>query len=403
MPDGTNKQGSRRRRLERLCFGFLVVCVMTVIIFSFLEAGARFIEKGVSPVSERGKNGPGISPCASLKQDEYQFFPFLMYRANPGLVGASGKAQTNSRGFHSPEFAPQKPEGVFRIIVLGSSAAWAAGAPPYEETFAGVAQSQLKSLLPGANVEVINASQAGYNSTQELLLLEFEALDYSPDLVLFFDGYNDLQMALLADENLQGGTYWDVPYNYYSMEKKIVALPLTWETSLLELMKKSHLMARVSAFLKGGDAEKGRRPLTLAERRKGGLAAIEKYRENLELAFAICKQSGVKAAVAVQPTLTIGKNISDQEEKFVAGRPDQQPLKLITELYPALVDAAKRAAQRHDALFWDLTPVFHDHPDPVYADSCNYNRKGHLIIGQELARRILPYLSDPSIKANPSY
>jgi hypothetical protein len=84
----------------------------------------------------------------------------------------------------------KKPDGVFRILVLGDSF-MEADSVELNDTF--YRQVEELARAAGKNVEVINMGVAGYGTLQEYLVYRDIGQLYEPDLVLvgFFDG-NDL-------------------------------------------------------------------------------------------------------------------------------------------------------------------------------------------------------------------
>jgi len=90
----------------------------------------------------------------------------------------------NSRGFRDREREYGKAAKK-RIVVLGDSTAWGWGVEA-EERFSDVMEKILRGW------EVINLSQAGYSTDQELLVLETEGLKYTPDIVLLLFDRNDV-------------------------------------------------------------------------------------------------------------------------------------------------------------------------------------------------------------------
>lgn len=389
-----------RRRLEKWSFQFLVIILFTILILVSLEIGTRYFEKDfkMSPLPPIEQILPPARGFAWYL-GQYRFFPYLMYRAPNNLIVANGRAETNSRGLRCPEFPSKKPDGVYRIIVLGGSAAWGIGAATYEQTFSGVMRARLNGGdIKAGKIEVINAAQAGYNSTQELILLEEELLDYDPDFVIFFDGYNDIGWSLISYENFPEGAYWQTPYDYYVMANKLLAPPKTLKNSLLDVMRHSHFLQRASAYMKPKNPNAAPKAPPREEWRKKGLASIERYGKNLELAFSILRHRGIGAAVAVQPMLKMHKQITSSEQNTIAMWWVPYRLDILTELYPKMVDTARAAARNQDAIFWDLIPIFQNHPETVYSDICHYNERGHLIIGEELARLIAPYMPSTSKK-----
>ena len=115
--------------------------------------------------------------------------------------GASGWIETpelttyvsfNSHGLREREMEPAKPAGGFRVLVVGDS--FVEGAQvPLEDTVSRRLEAILQRQAPGRAVDAVNAGNAGFGTTQELLFLEQEGATYQPDvvvLVYFVD--NDL-------------------------------------------------------------------------------------------------------------------------------------------------------------------------------------------------------------------
>jgi lysophospholipase L1-like esterase len=107
-----------------------------------------------------------------------------------------GKAyiRINAAGFRDRDHETAKPDGVFRLAVLGDSFT-EARALPLAETFWSVAGRNLGACpaLDGARVEVLNFGVSGYGTAQQLITLRDHVLAYAPDLVLlaFYSG-NDV-------------------------------------------------------------------------------------------------------------------------------------------------------------------------------------------------------------------
>lgn len=96
---------------------------------------------------------------------------------------------TNSLGFRSPEFNPQKAPGTFRILFIGGSTTYGVNGP-VEATFPYLTGQILHQHDVGKKIEVINAAQPGTNSYWVPQRLE-ETLNLDPDLVIVMIGEND--------------------------------------------------------------------------------------------------------------------------------------------------------------------------------------------------------------------
>ncbi len=91
----------------------------------------------------------------------------------------------NSDGLRDREHTITKPEGTFRIAVIGDSYCEAFSVS-LEQAFWSVMGKKLEECgaFPRKRIEVINFGVSGYGTAQELLTLREKAWRYSPDLVL---------------------------------------------------------------------------------------------------------------------------------------------------------------------------------------------------------------------------
>ena len=102
--------------------------------------------------------------------------------------------QLNSAGFRDIERSRAKPEGTFRIAVLGDSYVEALQVP-LEKAFWSVLETELADCdLPGhKDVEVLGFGVSGFGTGQQLLMLRHYVWDYEPDMVIvLMCPHNDL-------------------------------------------------------------------------------------------------------------------------------------------------------------------------------------------------------------------
>src|SRR4029434_2947591 len=90
------------------------------------------------------------------------------------------------------EVEKKKPAGVYRIFLLGGSAAHGvSSAPPFPvrhlsdtETIDAALERELNTNNDTLRFEVINAAVTGYQLFQHTAYLQSELLDYDPDMVI---------------------------------------------------------------------------------------------------------------------------------------------------------------------------------------------------------------------------
>ena len=99
----------------------------------------------------------------------------------------------NSLGFRGAEFLTIKPSDTYRIFTVGGSTMFGFGATSDETTIPAYLQQFLNENSFGFNVEVINSGIQGADSNTELDLIQGKLVKFSPDLIIIYDGWNDLR------------------------------------------------------------------------------------------------------------------------------------------------------------------------------------------------------------------
>lgn len=180
------------RRTRRAIRIFVLVTTGAVLI---LEARARFREAGA-----------GASRI--VQSDDV----LLRYHYRPGVeVRIGPKRDTSIRvnhlGLMDREHEIPKPKDVFRIVVLTGSIA-NDGVIPFEDRFFRRLEHQLAGAVPdGRKVEVVNVSCEGYNTVQQIRLLEKVGLRYEPDLVIV--------AYMLTSASIQNGGYRRIGNSFF--------------------------------------------------------------------------------------------------------------------------------------------------------------------------------------------
>jgi hypothetical protein len=97
----------------------------------------------------------------------------------------------NTLGFRGTEFSEIKPPNTYRIFMVGGSTMFGAGATSDETTIPGYLQQLLNEN--DFDIEVINSGIQGADSNTELNLIKHKLITFSPDLIVIYDGWNDLR------------------------------------------------------------------------------------------------------------------------------------------------------------------------------------------------------------------
>ncbi|MFH2145760.1 MAG: SGNH/GDSL hydrolase family protein [Candidatus Omnitrophota bacterium] len=168
---------------KKILRDFIFILAIIITFLFLLEFSSRVVFNYDFSILKIIKESNNPTLLYELKPNAQIVFRGLHRPLPPTTV------KTSSQGLRDHEYSLTKPEGVFRIIILGDSIGMGWGVE-LEDT----AAKQLERLLnmdQKNKYQVINFSIVGYNFVQEMELLEKKCLRYNPDLVVIISCYND--------------------------------------------------------------------------------------------------------------------------------------------------------------------------------------------------------------------
>ncbi len=227
---GNGASGRGPRRIGRWIRDAILILGISALLGLALEAVTRVVGRMT------GSSWPTTRAVAFDREIRqalrlYRRHPFLNTAPHEGaVVTAFGKtARLSSAGYRSPDRPRDKPAGVVRILCAGGSTTFDILAPDNAATWPSRLEAELRDERPG--IEVINAGFPGWTSLENLISLAIRDVDRSPDVVVLYQGINDLQPAAHRP--------YDPQYEHGHAELAVRALgfelaPPTWyERSLL--------------------------------------------------------------------------------------------------------------------------------------------------------------------------
>ncbi len=310
--------------------------------------------------------------------------------------GGGRSIRLNSEGFRiEREIVNPKPADEFRVFVLGGSTV--ALGKPIEATIPAVIEAHLQAIgLPQARV--YNFGVVSFVSGQELALLVHRLIDLKPDLVVAYDGGNDLIQPWAYDPRP------GYPFNFLTEEEAMSTLANSQGDA-----KTIASLARDSAVIQAllGTADWiDRVGATMARLRAEVNYGSEPWKEQVANAYArnqtamcrVARASGALFASVFQPILAYSEPLDSGHlgatggEKTVASLREQREMALqaIARQFPA---PSTEAGCR----FSDFSRILEKQQD-AYADAIHIDNESNEMIGGRIAEDLIAW---PALKSAP--
>lgn len=195
----------------------------------------------------------------------------------------------NSLGFPGTEYPPEKPQGVYRILVTGDAFSSAEGVNT-EASWVRQLETML-SKRTGQTIQVLNFAVTGYGPNQyEAVVRKFVPI-YQPDLVIVEMFVNDFDDALLTNEQFQYSIGFDQPsqtglMSYLRLEHLRNYLRYDVFEPLMEIVSKDiptkgYFFGYFSAFETGRQEELRQASMIVQDRLAGIKQTASKFNASL--------------------------------------------------------------------------------------------------------------------------
>ncbi len=182
--------------MKKLLGNLIVLALSTLLGLILLETAYRFYLFGWDAFSIEKVNSVNALGLSGLLQPSSN--PDLVFELKPNVDTYFKLVpfRTNSRGLRDKEYTPGKPEGVFRVAVLGDSFTLPSGVA-IEDAFHSLLEDRLNSGSESVRYEFINFAVGAYTMQQYLSAIRHKAMEYDPDLILIgFCAGNDHKVFL---------------------------------------------------------------------------------------------------------------------------------------------------------------------------------------------------------------
>lgn len=345
--------GILKRRFARVYVATAIMLANSIILFLCCELGAMLINRVNSAIALASKD-PLLDEFehTSVSQEMYVGWRGRPFEGHYLSIGTNGLRNTPLIDASSKE--------PLKVFAFGGSTMWGEGASD-DETIPAWLQRQLNEQC-NYPIEVTNFGQRGWVSTQGLieLILQLRAGNV-PDVVVFYDGYNEITAAHSTQQI-------GVPENF-------------WDLRNIDIMQRA-----AGKVAKG--TELGRlllrappRPVYEIDVVTTSKAVVDNYLSVLDLTKSLGLQYGFDVRFFWQPQLFTETKVLTPEESALQNHPWlPEPVK---QLIPAVYSKITDAAQTHPELA-DIHDCFTGVRDKLYFDPCHIFGAGNKLVAESM-------------------
>ena len=397
---------------------FLFFAVKEQQIFSFSEHQSYRL--AISNPDTLNKLPTGVIPVPAINFEVIH--PYLGFVKNPREMAKQSEYGFPGKGtpFSS------KTEDNLIIGIFGGSFAAGTSMNAKESIL-----HELRQIPEFSNKEIIvhTVAMGGYKQPQQLLALTyFLTLGAHFDIVINLDGFNEVTLAPAENANIIYPFYprgWAGRVGNFIDPKKMTLIA---EISFLDTKMKDWANIFANSFLRYNITANliwRYRHINLYNNRMREAQELEEYTVKSKQHFGymvtgpsfhyetetdmfkalvdvwkmsslnmykLCTASGIHYFHFLQPNQYVpGSKIMQEEELEIAFQEDQPYRNGVIQGYPLLREEG-RTLRDENVNFHDLTMIFQDNPEPLYADNCcHVNEEGYHIIGTTIGKTIAKY------------
>lgn len=357
-------------KIEIILGRIFLSIVSLIIVFLLIDyASLRFLPSRSSPIERKFNVGELRKPK-----------PYVMFGGIPNAnYSVGGLEHLNSLGYRGKEPSHDKPKDEYRIFLLGGSTVLF-GDPP----IAVLLEEQFKDH-GHKNVSVYNFGVLSSVSGMELSRIMFEISDFNPDLIIMYNGGNDVMQPFYYDPRP------GYPFNFIAydsnplIESDINKYPtvalLAYGSNILRYLFPSYFVEKFVPL------ERIREEVNIHSREWTEDIA-RSYVNNLVKADKISGSFGSQFVGFFQPIIFFKEPLSPREKKFVGS--ESNHFLYIRGLIRAEIETYKSKSQLE---VFDLSDIFDGIDETVYSDKIHILQNYQAMIAKEIYKDTVKYVT----------
>ncbi len=348
---------------KQFLFGFILILITLSIIetsmriYDYYDPNCRFIESDA--LEEEN---------FELKRQICNDNDRLLWNNNPRYLIPNQHSQTinvNQDGFRGKDLQ-NNPD--YRIFVVGGSTTFGVGTTSDSTTIPYFIQEKLTQTFPTHNIEVINAGIPGAYSFTEKNLINERLLAHEPNLVVIYDGWNDLNSDYDQYENSENSEF---------IEQIVRKIRQSDIATLKVIMKLYFNYKHDSVDIIPFNSHKIEEKVSLWKNTWIDVCNSQ-------------KKNNFKTAIMLQPLVGTGDKVLTTEEQSYFVHFNSNQRNQYYQLYANALNELNLTCTSTS----DLQNIFDSYSETIFFDSGHVGDKGNKIIADQIYEEILPIILD---------
>ena len=315
------------------------------------------------------------------------FHPFLQIQPMP----KDPKTNTNQWGFRGEEITKKKPEGVYRIFVVGGSTVFC-DRVAFEDSHVRILEKKLRNAYPENDIQVQNVGMHWHTTLHSLIKIATILPEFNPDLIILYHAINDLSRSF-PNKRFTFRPYQSDYSHYFGPLSGIINAYLSQDfpvnLALLRVVRQKYFSHLSRCWF--SDI---RRPKKFEEYPNTSWKSIPSFERNLRNIVQIAKAMNIDLILASQPFLFRKDLTNADKEKLIMWnhmlsenrkKPTMESMAMGMNRYNGI---SRTIAEEHGVPFCDLetrVPKTFEY----FLDGVHYTAAGNRIIGESLAEFVI--------------
>ena len=290
--------------------------------------------------------------------DQELRFPIKYFEPNQYLENLS----INNQGIRGEEISNEKPDNVFRIFVVGGSTTFGNYASSDSTTIPANLQSMMKKIETDKEIEVYNLGVFARASFEEVYDLKQNFLKYEPDLILVYDGWNDLSQ------------------NFNQFEEGKTTSYLTNLSKFYNILKRNYAtFGMINSVIESLQMQNGIHPGAIPDSENMQIKA-DAWVENWNDMCQIGKEQNFDVIIFLQPVLGTGDRSLSEWEKHIL---EIKGYTSVAQYYHYMQEKIPILDEKCTAAY-DISEIFNSVNQPLYITMGHTGDFGYKIVADEI-------------------